>query len=61
MVEGPIDSSKIEAFRRVEQIMMEEALDLKLPPEEAQKQTKKLLEPVMPNSSPQEQPLKKAA
>lgn len=53
MVENPIENWDIEAYRRVEQILIEVALDLKFPPEEAKKQAQKLLEPVITKSSTQ--------
>jgi len=55
MVESPIGNRELEAYRRVEQLLIEEALELKFPPEEARRQTQRLLEPVAPKSSPQEQ------
>ncbi|OGM10071.1 hypothetical protein A2Y68_01315 [Candidatus Woesebacteria bacterium RBG_13_46_13] len=61
MVESPMGNREIEAYRRVEQLLMEEALEMKFPPEEARRQTQKLLEPMAPTASIQEQPLKKAA
>jgi len=61
MVESPMGNREIEAYRRVEQLIMEEALEMKLPPEEARRQTQKLLEPMTRAASPQKQPLKKAA
>lgn len=61
MVENPIENQDLEAYRRVEQLLMEEALELKLPPEEARRQVQNFLQPVVAKSSSQEQALKKAA
>ncbi|MCJ7805741.1 hypothetical protein MUP46_03820 [Patescibacteria group bacterium] len=58
MVENPIENQDLEAYRRVEQILMEEALDLKFPPEEARRQVQNFLPPIVVKSSTQEQPSK---
>ncbi len=61
MVENPIGNQDLEAYRRAEQLMMEDALAEKFTPEEARRQVQNFLPPIVAISSPQEQPIKKAA
>ncbi len=53
MVENPIGDRETAAYRRVEQLIMQTALDLKIPPEVTQKYVQESIGPMAPNSSTQ--------
>ncbi len=55
MVENPIGDQDPKVYFRVARAMLEEALDLNLPPEEAGRRVRELLKPVVAESSTEEQ------